>query len=129
MPLQGEQFALRQPVSTAASTMARRWGLHAASRRSASPGSSRLRRWRLTRLLLEHGADPDDDETPYHVPETTDNKVLQVLLDSGRLSEASLCTMLLRKSDWHDLDGMANPNILSRWGIPHRTRRYAATTT
>ena len=77
----------------------------------------------LTRLLLEHGADPNDEETPYRVPETTDTEVLQVLLDSGRLSEANLSTMLLRKSDWHDLDGMrlllehgANPNTLTRWG-------------
>src|SRR5207302_691605 len=30
----------------------------------------------VTRLLLERGADPNDGETPYHVPETTDNTVL-----------------------------------------------------
>lgn len=77
----------------------------------------------LTRLLLEHGADPNDEETPYHVPETTNNEVLQVLLDSKRLNEVSLCTLLLRKSDWHDLDGLrlvlqhgANPNTMTRWG-------------
>ena len=77
----------------------------------------------LTRLLLAHGADPNDEETPYHVPETTDANVLHVLLKSGRLNDASLCTMLLRKSDWHDLDGMrvllehgANPNTLTLWG-------------
>jgi hypothetical protein len=77
----------------------------------------------LTRLLLERRADPNDEETPYHVPETTDSGVLQVLLDSGRLSDASQCTILLRKSDWHDLDGMksllehgADPNTLTRWG-------------
>ncbi len=46
----------------------------------------------LTRLLLERGADPNDEETPYHVPQTADNEVLQVLLDSGRLSGASLCS-------------------------------------
>jgi hypothetical protein len=27
----------------------------------------------VTRLLLERGANPNDEETPYHVPETTDN--------------------------------------------------------
>src|SRR5581483_1761438 len=36
----------------------------------------------LTRLLLERGADPNDEETPYHVPETWDNSVMRVLLDS-----------------------------------------------
>jgi ankyrin repeat protein len=77
----------------------------------------------LTRLLLQRGADPNDEETPYHVPETTDSSVLEVLLESGRLSEASLSTMLVRKSDWHDLPGMrlllehgADPNRVTRWG-------------
>jgi ankyrin repeat protein len=77
----------------------------------------------LTRLLLEYGADPNDEETPYHVPETDDNEVLQVLLDSGRLNDVSLATMLLRKADWHDGDGMrrlfergANLNAVTRWG-------------
>src|SRR2546425_89198 len=37
----------------------------------------------LTRLLLERGADPNDEETPYHAPETYDNGVLQALVDSG----------------------------------------------
>ena len=76
----------------------------------------------LTRLLIEHGADPNDEEVPYHSPETYDNSAIQVLLDSGRLSETSLATMLLRKADWHDFDGMkllleheANPNHLTRW--------------
>jgi ankyrin repeat protein len=60
----------------------------------------------LTKLLLEHGADPNDGETPYHVPETYDNAVLTVLLDSGRLNAASLGCLLLRKTDWHDLAGV-----------------------
>jgi hypothetical protein len=30
----------------------------------------------LTRLLLDHGADPNDGETPYHVPERYDNSAL-----------------------------------------------------
>ena len=60
----------------------------------------------LTKLLLEHGADPNDGETPYHVPETYDNAVLTVLLDSGTLNADSLGCLLLRKTDWHDLAGV-----------------------
>ncbi len=77
----------------------------------------------LTRVLLERGADPNDDETPYHSPETYDNAALQLLLDSGRLTPVSLTTMLLRKADWHDADGMrrvldagADPNAEAHWG-------------
>ncbi len=77
----------------------------------------------LTRLLLEHGADPNDEETPYHVPESRDNAVLQVLLDSGKLTPESLGTILVRKADMHDQAGMrlalehgADPNPLTRWG-------------
>ena len=44
----------------------------------------------LTRLLLEHGADPNDEETPYHVPEGYDNTVMRIMLESGRLAPASL---------------------------------------
>jgi hypothetical protein len=60
----------------------------------------------VTRVLIEHGADPNDDETPYHVPETYDNTVLRFLLDSGKFTDASLATVLLRKTDWHDVDGV-----------------------
>lgn len=77
----------------------------------------------LTRLLLEYGADPNDEETPYHVPETYDNTVLEILLDSGRWNESSLATVAVRKCDWHDdkglklvLDHGANPNFMTRWG-------------
>jgi hypothetical protein len=49
----------------------------------------------LARLLLERGADPNDGETPYHVPETWNNRVLEVLAESGRLNADSLSTMLL----------------------------------
>jgi hypothetical protein len=37
----------------------------------------------LTRLLIERGADPNDEETPYHVIETDDNTVLKILLESA----------------------------------------------
>ncbi|HWK90148.1 MAG TPA: ankyrin repeat domain-containing protein [Longimicrobium sp.] len=77
----------------------------------------------LTRLLLERGADPNDEEVPYHAPEGWDNEALQVLLESGRLTKDSLATMLLRKADWHDRDGVAlllahgaDPNHFGRWG-------------
>ena len=84
----------------------------------------------LTRLLLEHGADPNDEEVPYHSPEGYDNEALVALLDSGRLTAGSLATMLLRKADWHDYDGMkllldrgANPNSMTRW---HHTALHQA---
>ena len=78
----------------------------------------------LTRLLLEHGADPNDGETPYHAPETYDNRAVKVLVESGKLNEDSLATILLRKCDWHDYDGIhlllesgADPNRILRWGV------------
>jgi ankyrin repeat protein len=76
----------------------------------------------LTRLLLARGADPNDVETPYHVPESYDNAALRVLVESGKLTDDSLTTMLLRKADIHDYDGMkyllehgADPNRMTRW--------------
>ena len=76
----------------------------------------------LTRLLLERGADPNDEETPYHVPESYNNEVLTVVLESRRMNADSLATMLLRKADWHDAKGMelllaagADPNRTTRW--------------
>jgi ankyrin repeat protein len=77
----------------------------------------------LTRLLLERGADPNDEETPYHVPETYDLSTLRVLVESGRLTADSLATLLLRKADWHDREGVAyllehgaDANRRTRWG-------------
>lgn len=76
----------------------------------------------LTRILLERGADPNDDETPYHAPETDDNRALHVLVLSGKINDESLATMLLRKHDWHDFAGIkwllehgADPNRVTRW--------------
>jgi ankyrin repeat protein len=87
----------------------------------------------LTRLLLERGADPNDEETPYHAPETYDNAVLNVLLESGRLNADSLTCLLLRKTDWHDLKGLqlvlahkADPNHVTQFGdngLHHAVRR------
>jgi len=77
----------------------------------------------LTRLLLEHGADPNDEETPYHVPEGYENDVMKLLVTSGRVGKKALTTMLARKHDWHDYDGVAwllahgaDPNEVSAWG-------------
>lgn len=90
----------------------------------------------LTRLLLEYGADPsdpNDEETLYHVPEGYDNTVMRILLESGKVGSAGLATMLLRKADWHDEDGVrllleygADPNAVTKWGnspLYHALRR------
>lgn len=78
----------------------------------------------VTRLLIDRGADPNDGEVPYHTPETTDNAALRVLVESGRLTADSLTTVLLRKADWHDYDGIkyllehgADANRMGVW--PH----------
>ncbi|MEZ4416995.1 MAG: ankyrin repeat domain-containing protein [Gemmatimonadota bacterium] len=77
----------------------------------------------LTRLLLERGADPNDGETPYHAPEGYDSRAMQLVVESGRLHADGLTTMLHRKLDWHDLEGVrwlldhgADPNRMSAWG-------------
>jgi ankyrin repeat protein len=77
----------------------------------------------LTRLLLDRGADPNDGEVPYHAPEGYDNRALKALVESGRVNQDSLATMLLRKHDWHDGEGIrwlldhgADPNRMTRWG-------------
>jgi len=47
---------------------------------------------------------------------------MRVLVESGRLTSDSLATMLLRKADWHDTEGIrfllergADPNRMTRW--------------
>ena len=84
----------------------------------------------LTQLLLERGADPNDEETPYHAPETLDNAARTILVESGKLNDDSLATMLFRKADWHDTDGIefllkrgADPNRMTRW---HHTALHQA---
>lgn len=78
----------------------------------------------LTRLLLERGGNPNDNETPYHSPETYDNAALHVLVESGKLTAESLAIMLVRKADNHDFDGLryllehgADPNRGTMWRI------------
>lgn len=75
----------------------------------------------LTRLLLERGADPNDEDTVYHSPETYDNDAMKLLVETGRITEKNLTLMLIRKHDWHDDDGVkyllehgAHPN--NTWG-------------
>jgi hypothetical protein len=87
----------------------------------------------LTRLLLEYGADPNDEETCYHAPETYDNTVVEILIHSGRCNERSLAWLAARKADWHDekglllaLNGGANPNYMTQWShtpFQHSIRR------
>jgi ankyrin repeat protein len=75
----------------------------------------------LTGLLLRHGADPNDEEVVYHSPEGYDNRALALVVETGKLTSANLALMLVRKADWHDIDGTrfllghgASPN--ERWG-------------
>jgi len=78
----------------------------------------------LTRLLLARGADPNlGGEVAYHAPEGFDPEAMRVVVESGRLSDQGLTTMLHRKLDWTDLEGVrwllehgADPNALSAWG-------------
>jgi ankyrin repeat protein len=84
----------------------------------------------LTRLLLARGADANSIEVVYHVPETYDNGALKVLVESGKLNPDSLATVLLRKHDLHDYEGIkwllehgADPNRMTRW---HRAAFHQA---
>jgi ankyrin repeat protein len=77
---------------------------------------------RVTKILLDHGADPNDDETPYHSPEWFDNRAMHVIVESGKANDQTMVTMLHRKLDWTDLESVtwllekgANPNAVSPW--------------
>jgi ankyrin repeat protein len=77
----------------------------------------------LTALLINRGAEPNDGEVVYHAPEGWENGAMKVLVNSGKLTNESLTTMLLRKTDWHDYEGVkwllehgADPNALTHWG-------------
>jgi ankyrin repeat protein len=59
----------------------------------------------MTRLLLERGANPNDEEAVYHSPETYDNAAMQLLVETGKLTDENLLLMLIRKHDWHDYEG------------------------
>jgi ankyrin repeat protein len=59
----------------------------------------------LTRLLIERGADPNDEEPVYHSPESYDLGAMKVLVETGKLTKENLVLMLIRKHDWHDYEG------------------------
>jgi ankyrin repeat protein len=55
---------------------------------------------------------------------------MKILVESGKLNDTSITTLLLRKTDWHDFDGIkwllehgADPNRTTHWG---RTAFYHA---
>jgi ankyrin repeat protein len=68
----------------------------------------------LTQLLLDRGADPNDNEACYHSPESDDNAAMQALVNTGRVTPGNLSMMLVRKHDWHDYDG-------AKWLLEHGT--------
>lgn len=77
-------------------------------------------------ILTEHpeiGADPNNGEVVYHTPETWDNGALHAVVETGKVRQENLNAMLLRKTDWHDEDGVryllnhgASPNAVTGWG-------------
>jgi ankyrin repeat protein len=85
----------------------------------------------LTRLLLARGADPNrGGEVGYHAAEGFDDDAMHAVVESGRLAASGLTTMLHRKLDWTDLNGVrwllahgADPNAVSAWG--HRALHHA----
>ena len=79
----------------------------------------------LTRLLLQHGANPNDEEVPYHGAEGHDNAALRELIASGKLTADSLDVMLVRKADWHDLEGVRL--LLDAGADPRRVTRFGRT--
>lgn len=60
----------------------------------------------VTKLLLAHGADPNEEEVSYHTPEGYENATMQALVESRRCTPDTLATLLLRKCDWHDVRGV-----------------------
>ena len=75
----------------------------------------------LTRLLVERGADPNDGEAVYHSPETHDNGAMQVLVETGKITPENLSLMLVRKHDWHDVEGAKY--LLEHGTDPNRERQ------
>ncbi len=61
---------------------------------------------KMTRLLIERGADPNDEDTSYHAPESYDLGALKVLVETGKLTPDSLSLMLVRKHDFHHEEGV-----------------------
>src|SRR5262245_55021675 len=61
----------------------------------------------LPRRLVERGGERNDGEALYHCPETTADRAMKVLVESGKLTQDSLCLSVVRKRDWLDEDGFA----------------------
>ena len=59
----------------------------------------------LTRLLLDRGADPNDGEVVYHAPESYDISAMKLVVETGKVTKENLTCMLIRKHDWHDIEG------------------------
>lgn len=59
----------------------------------------------LTRLLLDRGADPNDGEVVYHSPESYDISAMKLVVETGKVTKGNLSCMLIRKHDWHDIEG------------------------
>ncbi|MEM7453136.1 MAG: ankyrin repeat domain-containing protein [Planctomycetota bacterium] len=59
----------------------------------------------MAELLLSHGADPNDGETAYHVAEFEQHECIRVLLKHG-MNASSKATVLLRKLDFEDIEGV-----------------------
>jgi ankyrin repeat protein len=78
----------------------------------------------MTRLLLSRGADPNDGEVVYHSPESYDNDAMRLVVETGRLTPDSLALMLIRKHDWHDLDGVRY--LLGHGADPNHGRAHGS---
>lgn len=76
----------------------------------------------LTRLLLERGADPNDVEVVYHSPETYDIAAMALVVETGKVTPENLALMLVRKHDWHDLEGVRY--LLQHGAEPNRSRAH-----
>lgn len=75
----------------------------------------------LTKLLLDRGANPNDEEAVYHSPETYDNDAMKALVETGKLMKENLSVMLIRKIDWHDYEGLKY--ILDHGADPNGERK------
>jgi ankyrin repeat protein len=73
----------------------------------------------LTRLLLERGADPNDEEVAYHSPEAYDLAAMALVVETGKVTAENLALMLARKHDWHDLEGVRY--LLQHGAEPNRS--------
>ena len=76
----------------------------------------------LTEMLLDYGAEVNDEEATYHVAEFDEHDCIRVLIGAG-LDEKRQATILLRKIDFEDVEGVRTvldlgtcPNEMGIWG-------------